>query len=203
MTTTNRTKQQNADQKLVDGLTQHKSVITALPIQGKTLTPDQAIAVVEARIEASNAALNAKATAKAAVLAERTERAQTKSFVSSLRQVIRSMFGASVDVLADFGLVPPKAHKATPQKKVTAADKAKATRTLRHTMGKKQKAAIKATGPLPTETPAQPPVAGNTPAAPVTPVAPAAPGAPAAAAAPTPTPAAPAVGTPVTAHTQS
>jgi hypothetical protein len=190
MTTTNRTTQQTADQKLVDGLNKHKSLITALPIQGKTLTPDQAIAIVQARIDASLKAVTDKATAKAAILAERTERTQTKTFVAALRQVIRSMFGASTDILADFGLVPPKPRKANPQKRVTAAAKAKATRTLRHTMGKKQKAAIKATGPLPATTPATAPAAPAEPAAPVNPPAGAAP-----AAAP--------AGTPVTAHTQS
>src|SRR5262249_49881170 len=161
-----------------DGLTKHKADITALPIGGKSLTPDEAIAVVQARIDASNEALSTKATAKAAVQAERAERAETRQFVSSLRQVIRSMFGTSADKLADFGLAPPKLRKANPQKKVTAAKLAKATRTLRHTMGKKQKAAIKATRPLPAEAPANPAAEGNSPAAPVTPAAPAAPAAP-------------------------
>jgi hypothetical protein len=173
MTVVNRTAQQTADQKLIDGLDKHKAVITALPIEGKTLTPAEAIAIVQARIDASNQSLTTKASAKAAVLSERTERAATKKFVSSLRQVIRSMFGASADILADFGLALPKPRKPSPQKKVTAAAKAKATRTLRHTMGKKQKAAIKATGPLPAGTAANPVAPGNTPEAPVAPQSPA------------------------------
>jgi hypothetical protein len=142
-----------------------------LPIEGKTLTPAEAIAIVQARIDASHLSLTTKASAKAAVLAERTERAATKKFVSALRQVIRSMF-PSADDLADFGLTLPKPRKANPQKKVTAAAKAKATRTLRHTMGKKQKAAIKATGPLPAGTAANPAAPGNAPEAPVAPPSP-------------------------------
>jgi hypothetical protein len=168
MTTTNRTTLQTGDQRLIDGLTKHKALVTALPIGGKNFTCDEAIAVVQARIDASNATLTSKASAKAELQAERAGRAQTKAFVSSLRQVIRSMFGASPDLLADFGLGPHKSRKANPQKKVDAAKRAKATRVLRHTMGKKQKAAIKATGPLPTATPANEPAAGNAPAAAVT-----------------------------------
>jgi hypothetical protein len=171
MTVVNRSAQQSADQKLIDGLNKHKAVITALPIEGKTLTPAETIALVQARIDASSLSLTTKASAKAAVLAERAERASTKKFVSSLRQVIRSMF-TSADDLADFGLTLPKPRKANPQKKVSAAVKAKATRVLRHTMGKKQKAAIKATGPLPAGTAASPAAPGNPPAAPVAPQSP-------------------------------
>lgn len=184
MTTTNRTSELNSDQKLIDGLNKHKAAITGLPIGGQTLTPAQAIAILQARVDASNQSLTAKASAKAAVLAERSERTSTKAFVSSLKQVIRSMF-TSADVLADFGLSLRKPHVVDPQKKVEAAAKAKATRALRHTMGKNQKAAIKATGPLPTGT-AAPPANQPTPAtAPATPVAPVAPAAPAAPATPT------------------
>jgi hypothetical protein len=148
MTTVNRTRQQNADQKLIDGLTKHRATITSLPIGGKTLTPDEVVQTLQARVKASATSLTSKASAKAAVLAERADRAETRQFVSDLTQVIRSMFGGSADVLADFGLALRKPRKSDPQKKVAAAQKAKATRTLRHTMGKKQKAAIKATGPL-------------------------------------------------------
>jgi hypothetical protein len=188
MTTTNRGTLQTADQKLVDGLTKHKALMAALPIGGKNVTPDEAIALVQGRIDATSATLAAKASAKAELLAERAGRTQTKPFVSSLRQVIRSMFGASPDILADFGLTPHKPRKANPQKKVDAAHKAKATRVLRHTMGKKQKAAIKATGPLPSETPTSAPATGNTPAATVTPANPPS-TSPAPAASPTPAPA--------------
>jgi hypothetical protein len=178
MSTINRTKVQNADQKMVDGLTKHKAVITALAIGGRMLTPDDVIATFQARIDASNEALTTKASATAAVLAERAERARTKRFVSSARQVVRSMFGESVDLLADFGLAPPRPRRIDPQKKVEAAAKSKATRKLRHTMGKKQKAAIKATGPLASGTQAHPTAAGDMPVASAEPVLAAVPTAP-------------------------
>jgi hypothetical protein len=200
MSTVNRNQLQTADQNMIGGLSKHKATIPSLPIGGKTLTPDEAIQVLQTRIDASNRSLSARASAKAAVLAERSERSQTRQFVSSLRQVVRSMFEGSADVLADFGLALRKPRKVDPQKKVTAAGKAKATRVLRHTMGKKQKAGIKATAPIPTGGPAP---AVNAPAAPAAPANPppatTAPAAPSVATPPAaPAPAAPSTGTAAT-----
>jgi hypothetical protein len=192
MTTINRNQLQTADQKMIGGLSKHKGTIPSLPIGGKTLTPDEAIQVLQTRIDASNRSLAARASAQAAVLAERSERSQTRQFVSSLRQVVRSMFEGSADVLADFGLALRKPRKVDPQTKVTAAGKAKATRVLRHTMGKKQKAGIKATAPIHTGA-AAPAASANTPPAAPAPAAPSVATPPAA-----PAPAAPLTGTPAT-----
>ena len=54
-------------------------------------------------------------------------------------------FAGQVDTLADFGLTARAKHVATPEEKLASTDKAKATRAARHTMGSKQKAAIKGT----------------------------------------------------------
>jgi hypothetical protein len=59
------------------------------------------------------------------------------------------MFSRSPDALADFGLTPRKARKAlTPAELVRKAEKAKATREARHTMGKRQKLAIHGSAPV-------------------------------------------------------
>jgi hypothetical protein len=60
-----------------------------------------------------------------------------------MRQALLVAFADQVDVLADFGLTGRKTRVVTPEEKVTAAAKARATRAARHTMGKRQKAAIK------------------------------------------------------------
>ena len=54
-------------------------------------------------------------------------------------------FAGQMDTLADFGLTARAKHVATPEEKIASAAKAKATRAARHTMGSKQKAAIKGT----------------------------------------------------------
>jgi hypothetical protein len=105
-----------------------------------------------------------------------------------VKQSLLVAFAGRIDTLADFGLVPRKVTPLTPEQMVERTEKLKATRAARHTMGSKQKAAIKGTvaptGPVnaaPTPTPPAAPVAAPVapspqPVLPVaTPVVPAAP----------------------------
>ncbi len=94
--------------------------------------------------------------------ADRDERAKTKTFVSGFRQTLKVAFDGSIDALSDFALSPRKLHVPTPEQKAKANAKAKATRAARHTMGPKQKLAIK--GAAPQATPAAPATA-NVPTA--------------------------------------
>jgi hypothetical protein len=184
--TNNRLKQQVADQKIVDGFTKHAQTITSLVIGGTSYTTTAIIGVLQARLATSTAAQSTRATWQNAVKADLDERAKTKTFMSGLRKALHVAFDGSIDTLADFGLTPPKKRVVTPEQKAAAALKAKATRAARHTMGSKQKAAIKGTvpatapattpaAPAPTATPATTPTAPATPApavpatAPVTP----------------------------------
>jgi len=158
--TTNRSQLQTGGQKVIDGLHKHGSTLTSLVIDGTSYTTAEVIAVVQARVDAFKAAVSSRATWQASVLADKAERAKTKTFMSGLVQALRVAFGNSVDVLADFGLTPHKARAVrTPEQKAAATAKAKATRAARHTMGRKQKAAIKGTAPA-----AAPPIAATSPA---------------------------------------
>jgi hypothetical protein len=78
-------------------------------------------------------------------------------------------FAGSIDTLADFALKARKPRTPlTPEQKAAAVAKAEATRAARHTMGPKQKAAIK--GTVPATAPAtQPAAPAPAPATPVTP----------------------------------
>jgi len=157
-----RGKQQAMLQKLMDGLKKHQQAVGSLLIEGKSYTTADLLAVLQARLDAADAALSTRATWQNAVKADYDERAKTKGFLSGLRQTLLVAFAGSVDTLADFGLVGRKPRVISPEKKVAAAEKAKATRAARHTMGKKQKAQIKGE-------PAQPAPATPTPASPVAP----------------------------------
>ena len=69
-----------------------------------------------------------------------------------MKQGLLVAFGGQLDTLADFGLTARAKHVTTPEEKLAATDKAKATREARHTMGSKQRAAIKGVVPAtPTE----------------------------------------------------
>jgi hypothetical protein len=60
---------------------------------------------------------------------------------------LQYLFGSDANVMAAYGLTPPKARRQlTPQEKVARAAKAAETRKLRNTMGSRQKQAVKATG---------------------------------------------------------
>ncbi|HEY4014171.1 MAG TPA: hypothetical protein VGM06_12590 [Polyangiaceae bacterium] len=146
----------SADQALADGLGKHASAITSIVIGGVSQTTADIVAVLQARIDSANAAQTTWATWRNAVAADRAERTKTQAYVSGVKQALLVAFTGQVDALADFGMTPRKPRVVTPEEKVTAAAKAKATRAARHTMGKKQKAAIKGALPPTDATPEAP-----------------------------------------------
>jgi hypothetical protein len=148
----NRLDRMTADQKLADGLTQHASRITSFLIDGTEVTTNDLMTILQGRILASKTSESSRATWQSAVKAEAVERAQTKTAISGLKQSLIVAFGREIDTLADFGLTPRRPRVVTPEVQVAAVAKAKATRAARHTMGKRQKAAIK--GAVPPAAPA-------------------------------------------------
>jgi len=99
------------------------------------------------------------------VVADAAEHARTRTATAGLRQAMMVAFGAQLDTLADFGLAPRKARVQTPDQKIAATAKAKATREARHTLGKVQRSKI--TGAHPAGASAAAPVdaaAGSGPA---------------------------------------
>jgi hypothetical protein len=163
----NRTQQQDGDQKLIDGLNKHNQTITSLMIGGTSQTTAAIIAVLQKRIDSAKTVVSSRATWQSEVKADHDERAQTKVFVSGLRQALQVAFAGSIDTLADFGLKPRKTRAPrTPEQKAAAAAKAKATRAARHTMGSKQKAKVRGAAPVATPAPAPSPSPAASPSAP-------------------------------------
>jgi hypothetical protein len=156
----NRIDQTTAEQTLIDGFNKHGASIASMAIGGTTTTPKDIVATLQSRIDSAHAVLSTRATWQAAVRTDRTVRATTKTFVSGVKQGLLLAFAGKLDVLADFGLTGRASPVISPEQKLAAAAKAKATRAARHTMGTKQKAAIKGT-----VSPTAPAVAG--PSAPV------------------------------------
>ena len=164
----NRIDETAADQHLIDGFTRHAATITTMAIGGASLPTKDIIATLQSRIDSTKTVLSTRATWQTAVQADRAVRDKTKTTVSGVKQGLLVALAGHLDTLADFGLTARQKHVATPEQKLAAAAKAKATRAARHTMGSKQKAGVKGT---------------------VTPTAPAT----AAPAAPTPSPTPPAI----------
>ena len=166
-----RVDQMAADQFLMDGLNKLAAKIPPVFVAGVAVPATTVVAALQARVAASQTTVSARASWQAAVAAERDERAKSQSLVSACKQALLLAFAGQVDTLAAFGLTPRKPRVVSPETKVAAAAKAKATRAARHTMGSKQKAKIKgavpptepATPPPEAPAPTAPPPGGNTP----------------------------------------
>jgi hypothetical protein len=162
------------DQAMLAGLKKHSSTVTSWIIAGKTYSAQEAMNILQARIDAALAVAPAKAAYRNAVQAAATETASTKQLVAGLRTATYVMFSSQVDVLADFGLAPHKSRTApTAVQKVVAVELRKATRVVRHTMSAKEKAKIKGTANVTvtvttptTSVPAEPVIPAASPKAP-------------------------------------
>ena len=133
--------------QLIQGLEANVASLPTLVVLGKTVSNAQAIATLQARVNVISAAQAARVAWTDALSQLDLQLASTDAFVDSLVTVIRGMYAGSPSSLADFGQTPRKVTVRTAAQKEVAAQKAAATRKARHTMGSKQKAAIKGTGP--------------------------------------------------------
>jgi hypothetical protein len=90
--------------------------------------------------------------------------------MSATTAYVKAAYGNSPDVLADFGIQTKARVPLTVDAKLTAAAKRAATRAARHTMGKRQKNAIKGdvTGVLVTPVTSTPTPTVPTPVSPAT-----------------------------------
>jgi hypothetical protein len=123
---------------------------------GQTLTFGNYQMKVEDIISAFNAyepQVTATVTAHTAWMnqlrSERTLVARVDPMALDLENYLRGLYGTTSTALVDYGLNPRAPRKPTPTTKVGAAQKSAATRKARNTLGKRQKAAIHGTVPVP------------------------------------------------------
>ena len=141
----NKTTRVVRDQKMIDGTKKHLSGVS-ITVAGKAVTEKDAVAVLQARVDATSAVQAARAAFRKAVADERAEVAQTKAFVSSFRRAVAIAFEGALDSLSDFGIDPPKQRKRPDvQQAAETVAKAKATRAQRGTMGPKKRLKVKGT----------------------------------------------------------
>jgi hypothetical protein len=166
VTSKNRIQRTAADQALMDGINKHPTTIPVIYVGGAAVPATTVVAALQARVDTGKTVVSTRATWRAAVGAERDELAKSASIVAACRQALLLAFAGQVDTLAEFGLTPRKPRVVTPGTQVVAAQKAKATREARHTMGTKQKAKVKGdvTGITVTPITATPPNASPPPA---------------------------------------
>jgi hypothetical protein len=146
--------------QLVAGIKEHFSTVSSLTFGNGSFTPAQVEASLQTLIDLRTAVEQAQSVAKAKIVAEAAQAPSLRSQMAAFVTYVKATFGASPDALADFGLKPRKTRTPlTIDQLATAAAKRAATRAARHTMGPKQKKAVKGTittivTPQPTPAPA-------------------------------------------------
>jgi hypothetical protein len=168
--------------------------VTSFVIGGSVMTKAQVLAQLSQILGVLTDVSTAKAAYEAALAARKGAMVSDKTFYANLVMALKQLIGANPSQLAAFGILPPKQKaKPTATQMAIAKAKAKATRALRGTKGKKQRQEITLHGqptltvlgpdgqPLPTADTTGPgsipaPVVPAVPAAPVAPVAPVTPG---------------------------
>ena len=167
MTTKNastKDQQQTVDQNLVAGLQKHVATLPSLLIAGTTIPTTSIISTLQSRLAARANTAATLAAYHTALAAEEATIAQSKAVVSGTKQGLKVMFAGQLAQLGDFGMKAPKPRAPlTPEQKVAAAAKAKATRAARHTVGPKAKAKITGATVAPVAAPAAPESPAATP----------------------------------------
>jgi len=151
----------------ITGTQKHYSALPSVLVESVAYTPAQIEGIYQADLAgmasvsaAELAVADARAKAKPAALAR-------QQFDRGYKRTIEGAYGNAPAILGDFGIAITIPKVPTAAEKAAASAKAKATRALRHTMGKVQKAklttasAAAATPPV-AATPATPSAGGGT-----------------------------------------
>ncbi len=140
-----------------------------LTIDGQEYTAATLTQVLQSLGDALSAVDSANAAWKDALQNLATTNAKVEPIVSAYRTWIVATFGSAPATLADFGVTPRKVRTpATTAQTAEAIAKRNATRAARHTMGSKQKEAVKGTiTTIVTPTPSPLPAPVPSPSAPV------------------------------------
>ncbi len=137
---------QGQDQLLIAGILQDlEGLPTTMGLGGTQYTPQEIAAFFQARIDAANRIITARAAWTAAIAEFEELNRRAKVLLPDLRNVLLGNFGPDSEKLSHFGFAPPRRPKLTVEQRRAASEKAKATRKARGTLGKKQKLAIKGT----------------------------------------------------------
>ena len=145
MTNKNNTSFQVQEQKALLGVDKYFSNVASVTIGGVQYTPAALKKVLSDDLGAQAVLGPQRAQLRVSVQAARKTRASAHGLLKALRVHIGDQYGSSAaPVLEDFGYpLPAATAKATVKDKAQAVDKQLATRAARHTMGKKQKLAVK------------------------------------------------------------
>ncbi len=139
----NQTIQLQRDQQIVVGIAEEMQPTMTHHIGGVAYSTEALAAVIQQRIDAANELFAARARLQGAVKSYAAIDKRVKPFVVDLRLLVLALFGAKSPRLVSFGFAPKKERrKLSVQEKVARAEKAKATRIARGTLGRRQHALL-------------------------------------------------------------
>ena len=125
---------------VIAGLEKRWHAGARIRVHGKDYSREELVALFRSQIEALEAIRLARIALSVAVASERGIARQVQSRMANLRDAVTMAFGSPPDVLADFGWkAPRKPGPKTVAAKRAGAEKLRATRKARGTMGKRQR----------------------------------------------------------------
>ncbi len=155
-------------QALIAGTEKHTPT-GSLSFGNATYAITDLVALLQSVVAVMIALDAAQAGTKDALTALRAVMAKVGPVIRAYRRYLRATYGDATQVLADYGLEPEKARRPlSTEERAAALQKSEATRKLRGTKGRKQKAGIKATAAQAEQMAAEaaaPAATGNPPAA--------------------------------------
>jgi hypothetical protein len=161
------------NRKMITGMQKHFAGAAAFVLKSVSYPPATIVKVLQGSIDGADATATAAATFHKATATEREANKVGDALYLGLKTYLTNQYALQPDVLADFGI--EIANRQSPDATTVAEAVAKRadTRAVRHTMGKRQKAAVKGTSESKGTTPAAPASpAAVTPATPATPATP-------------------------------
>jgi hypothetical protein len=147
-------------QQLIAGTAKHLTGTTQVQLVGSSFTSADITAKLQSLVTLESDVNAAEAATKAKLATRTANMPSLRTFESAYVAYLKVAYKGSPDVLADFGIQPPKVRvPLTVEAKAAAAAKRAATRAARHTMGSQQKKAVKGdvTGIVVTPVTAAPP----------------------------------------------
>ncbi len=145
MARTNKIIRMHDDNQLLAGLLAREAK-SVLPLDGQDMKAKDIVPKLKARIAALNKSALKKAEWQAALAEEQALMEASDAFVSMVRQALKLKYKNQPDVLAEFGLSPPKQRRAlTAEETNDKVARIRATRKARHTMGPRKRLEIRGT----------------------------------------------------------
>ena len=132
---------------LLKGVKKHWSPSAARILGGTTYTHAEIIGRLQSMLDAIEQTAAAYAAWRDRVVKQRALEKSLRAFVGVIEAMVRTEVGNSAPLLLAFGLQPAKkTGPRTTQAKVTMVQKARATRVVRKTMGKRQRQKVRGSG---------------------------------------------------------